>query len=310
MTRILAAAFLLISAAAAQAHGVAFVINSGSASVSILDMSTGAELRRIPALREPHHWALSPDGKSLIIGDSAGNQLLFLDPATGDVQRRVPCADPYQLGFSPNGKFLVVNGLARNQVDVYDVATYTLIKRFPLSSMPSHMAYAPDSSMVYVSLQGTDKLAAIDLIRMAVVWVQPTGKTPAGVLWLNGRVLVANMGEDGLSVVDPVDGHVERRVHTGRGAHQLFLSPDGHTLYVNNRVEGTTAALDPATLEIRRTYAISGGPDDISFAPNGDLWITQRFAEKVAVLDPRTGVLTHYQVGRSPHGIFLNASGE
>jgi len=261
-------------------------------------------------LREPHHWALSPDGKSLLIGDSAGNQLLFLDPATGEVQRRLPCADPYQLGFSPNGKFLVVNGLARNQVDVYDAASYTLIKRFPLSSMPSHLAYAPDSSLVYVSLQGTDKLAAIDLTRMAVAWVQPVGKTPAGVLWLNGRVLVADMGEDGLSVVDPVDGRVERRVRTGTGAHQLFLSPDGRTLWVNNRVEGTTAALDPTTLEVRRTYAISGGPDDISFAPNGDLWITQRFAEKVAVLDPRTGTVTHYQVGRSPHGIFLNASGE
>jgi YVTN family beta-propeller protein len=310
MTRILAAAFLLASAATAQAHGVAFVMNSGGASVSILDMGTGAELRRIPALREPHHWALTPDGKSLIIGDSAGNQLLFLDPATGEAQRRVPCADPYQLGFSPNGKFLVVNGIARNQTDVYDATTYTLVKRFPLSSMPSHLAYAPDSSMVYVSLQGTDKLAAIDLTRMQVAWVQPVGKTPAGVMWLNGRVLVANMGADDVSVVDPVDGHVERRVRTGRGAHQLFLSPDGHTLYVNNRVDGTTVALDPATLDIRRSYTISGGPDDISFAPNGDLWITQRWAEKVAVLDPRTGAMAHYAVGRSPHGIFLNASGE
>ena len=309
MTRLLAAAFLLASAAA-QAHGLAFVMNSGSASISLLDMSTGKELRRIPALREPHHWALSSDGKSLLVGDSAGNQLLALDPANGEVQRRIPCADPYQLGFSPNGKYLTVNGLARNQVDVYDAATYTLIKRFPLSSMPSHLAYAPASSMVFVSLQGTDKLAAIDLTRMQVAWVQPVGKTPAGVLWLNGRVLVANMGADDVSVVDPVDGHVERRVHTGRGAHQLFLSPDGHTLYVNNRVEGTTVALDPATLTVERTYSISGGPDDISFAPDGDLWITQRFAEKVAVLDPRTGALTHYAVGRSPHGIFLNASGE
>ena len=36
---------------------------------------------------------LSPDRKSLLVGDTAGNQLLFLDPATGAVQRRVPVAD-------------------------------------------------------------------------------------------------------------------------------------------------------------------------------------------------------------------------
>ena len=32
-----------------------------------------------------------------------------------------------------------------------------------------------------------------------------------------------------------------------------------------------------------------GGPDCIDFAPDGRLWITQRFIEKVAVLDPATG---------------------
>ena len=38
-----------------------------------------------------------------------------------------------------------------------------------------------------------------------------------------------------------------------------------------------------------RTYHIPGGPDDLAFAPDGKLWITRRFAEKVAVLDPVTG---------------------
>jgi streptogramin lyase len=36
------------------------------------------------------------------------------------------------------------------------------------------------------------------------------------------------------------------------------------------------------------------------------LWITRRFAEKVAVLDPKTGDYQTIEVGRSPHGIFLS----
>jgi len=36
------------------------------------------------------------------------------------------------------------------------------------------------------------------------------------------------------------------------------------------------------------------------------LWITRRWAEKVAVLDPATGEYQTVQVGRSPHGLFLN----
>jgi DNA-binding beta-propeller fold protein YncE len=302
---------LLLAAPAvhpAAASGLALVINSGSASISVVDMSSEKEVRRIPILREAHHWTLSPDGKSLLIGDTGGNELLLLDPATGAVQRRVPCADPYQLGFSPDGKVLVVNGLARNQVDFYD-ANLQLVKRFPLSSMPSHLAYSPDSRRVFITLQGTDRLAAIDLDTMQVVWNQPVGRTPAGVLWHDGKLLVANMGEDSIAVVDPADGRVVSHIHTGKGAHQIFLAPDGKLIWVNARVAGTTVALDAATLAPVRSYSIPGGPDDIAFAPDGKLWITRRWAEKVAILDPATGDYDTIEVGRSPHGIYLNPHG-
>ena len=257
-------------------------------------------------LREPHHVALSPDGKSLLVGDTVGNEMLFLDLATGAIQKRMPMADPYQLGFSPNGRFLVVNGLARNQVDVYDAGSMQLLKRFPLASMPSHLAYAPDSSRVFVSLQGTDALVAIDLGRLAILWNQKVGKTPAGVLWLDGKVLVADMGTDYVAVVDPSDGRVINRIRTGKGAHNLYLSPDRRIIWVNNRVGGTTTSVDASTLTPIRSYNIPGGPDDIDFAPDGRLWITRRWAEKVAVLDPATGDFQTIDVGRSPHGLFLN----
>jgi DNA-binding beta-propeller fold protein YncE len=311
MRTLLAAFVILLSLGGpGWATGLAFVLNSGGASISVVDMSTEKELRRIPVLREPHHLALSPNGRELLVGDTVGNEILFLDPGTGNVLRRLPIADPYQLGFSPNGKWLTVNGLARNQVDVYDAASMKLVKRFPLASMPSHLAYSPDSSVVYVSLQGTDRLAAIDLTRMVILWNAVVGKTPAGVLWHDDKVLVADMGSDDIAVVDPVDGKVERRIRVGKGAHQMFLSPDGKIIWVNARVAGTTTALDARTLAILRVYKIPGGPDCIDFAPDGKLWITRRWAEKVAVLDPATGAYQTINVGRSPHGIFLNAHAE
>jgi DNA-binding beta-propeller fold protein YncE len=298
---------ILAFAGSAWAGGIAFIINSGGASISVIDMATQKEVRRIPTLREPHHLALSPDGHSLLIGDTAGNQMMFLDPGTGEVQKRMPVTDPYQLAFSPDGKFLTVNGLARNQVDVYDGATMKLLKRFPVVATPSHLDYAPDSSTVFVSLQDSDKLAAFDLHTMTEKWSVPVGKTPAGVLWLNGKVLVADMGTDYIAVVDPATGKVLEHVQTGKGAHNLFLSPDRKILWVNNRAGGTTVSLDSATLKLIRSYAIPGGPDDMDFTPNGKIWITRRWAEKVAVLDPATGSYETIDVGRSPHGLFLNS---
>src|SRR6201996_5153464 len=300
--------FLLLLAAplSARASGIAFIVNSEGASISVVDMTTLKEVRRIPTLREPHHVALSPDGRSLLVGDTAGNQMMFLDPNTGAVQQRLPITDPYQLAFSPDGKFLTVNGLARNQVDVYDAATMKLLKRFPVVATPSHPDYPPDSSTVFVSLQDSDKLAAFDLHTMTEKWTVPVGRTPAGVLWLNGRVLVADMGTDYLAAVDPETGKVLEHIETGRGAHQLFLSPDRKILWVNNRAGGTTVSLESTTLKPIRSYKIPGGPDDLAFAPNGKIWITRRWAEKVAILDPATGSYETIAVGRSPHGLFLN----
>jgi len=285
--------------------GIAIVLNSGDATLSLLDTARGTEIRRVPVLREPHHITISPNRRELLIGDSGGNEMLFLDPLTAEIKRRMPVADPYHLAFSPNGKWLVVTGLARNQVDVYDAASMQLAKRFPIASMPSHVAYAPDSKVAYVTLQGTNKVGAFDLERLSLLWTAESGSTPAGVVWHNGKLLCANMGTDFVAVMDPADGRVERRIRTGRGAHQIFPSPDGRILWVNNRVDGTTVSLDAATLMPMRTYKLGGGPDCIDFGADGRLWVTLRFNKSVAVLDPATGSFETLAVGRSPHGIWL-----
>lgn len=303
----LLAALLAPPSLPARAAGAVLVMNSRDASLSVIDLASHREVRRIPVLREPHHWALTPDGHDLLVGDSAGNEIDVFDPVTFEQRRSIPISDPYQFGFSPDGKFLVVNSLNRAQVSIYEPGSYHLLKRFSLSYMPSHMAFAPDSAAVYVSLQGSGRLAAIDLRRMEVLWTAPVGPTPAGMLWLNGRVLVANMGSADIAVVDPADGRVERLIHTGKGAHQLFLSPDGKRVYVNNRLaNNSVVALDAATLAVVRRYQVPGGPDDTAFAPDGKLWLTLRLANQVAVLDPDNGQSEFIDVGRSPHGIFLN----
>lgn len=288
--------------------GMAIVVNSGDATLSLLDVAQGTEIRRVPVLREPHHVALVPGGRELLVGDAGGNELLFLDPATAEIRRRMPMADPYQLGFSPNGRWLVVTGLARNQVDVYEAASMTLAKRFPIGKMPSHLAYSPDSSVTYVTLQGTNRVAAFDLVRMAPLWSVEVGAAPAGIIWHQGKLLVANMGSDHFAVMDPTDGRVEARVRTGRGCHQIFPSPDGRVLWVNNRVDGTTVMVDPVTLVPGRSFKLGGGPDCIDFGRDGRLWVTLRFVQKVAVLDPVSGAVSTFGVGRSPHGIFLTGA--
>jgi YVTN family beta-propeller protein len=282
------------------------VMNSGEASVSIIDMTTRQVIKTVPTLREPSHWALSPDRTKLYIADASGNSLFILNPLTGDPLGSKRIADPYQLAYTPDEKYLVVNALRLNHVDVYDAQTLSLIKRFAPGSMPSHLDFSPDSRWSFNSCQGGNTLFSFDLATLTARWTAKIGPTPAGVLWHNNKILVCIMGADHIAEIDPITGMVLRRIKTGTGPHNLFLAADKSVLYVSNRVGGSLAALDPITLTLQRTYPLPGGPDDLGIAPDGKLWIALRFREQVAVMDPATGNYDTIDVGRSPHGIFLN----
>jgi len=298
----------LLGLAPANAAGtppLAMVMNSGEASVSIIDMTTRQVVDTVPTLREPSHWALSPDRSKLYIADASGNALFILDPLTGAPLGHRRIADPYQLGYTPDQKYLVVNALRINHVDIYDAQSFALVKRFSPGSMPSHLDFSPDSRWSFNSMQDSDTLVSFDLTSMTTRWKTRVGPTPAGVLWHNGKVLVCLMGANGFVQVDPQTGQILRHVETGVGAHNIFLTDDRQTLYVSNRLGGSLTALDPATLTVRRTYTLPGGPDDIGIAPDGRLWVAMRFAETVAILDPESGHYDSIPVGRSPHGIFL-----
>lgn len=300
----LLAAALLLAPVAARADLV-FVLNSTDPSIQLLDGKTQQEVRRIPALREVHHLVLTPDGTQVLVGDSGGNEMVFLDPTTGEVKRRERISNPYHLAFTPDGKRLVVTSLRRDQVDVYgwDGEALSLQGRVRAGDMPSHVAFSPDNKTAYVTLQGDRQIAAIDLDTREVLWKLEVGRDPAGILWHDGKLLVGIMGSDNLAVVDPQARTVERRIVLGRGTHQVFASPNGDTVYVTSRVDSRITALEPKDLSVRRVYEVPGGPDDITFGPDGKLWATLRFIRKVGILDPASGELTQIPVGRSPHGI-------
>jgi YVTN family beta-propeller protein len=292
--------------AAAEHLKIAFVINSNSASIDEINVETHALIREVPVYREPHHMALTPDGRSLVVGDTAGNALFFLDPRTGLPQRRIAMSDPYQIVFSPNGQLLTVAGLARNQIDIYDGHTMQLLHRIRADTMPSHINYSPDSRTVFVSLQVSGQVIAIDTATGQVKWQMPVGNTPAGVLYHNGRILVGIMGEAHVAEVDPATGHVVGTIPTDPGAHVMFVPPGGKIIYVTDRESGNITILDAQTLAVMRTFHMPGGPDDMDFAPDGTIWATLRWAHSVALIDPNSFTYTTIRVGRSPHGIWLN----
>jgi YVTN family beta-propeller protein len=298
--------------AAAASAGVVVVLNSGDATISLIDQNTRRELRRFEVGKEPHHLMATPDGKTLIVANAAGNDLMFLDPKTGEIQRRVrDIPDPYQIGFSPDRKWFVVAGNRLNRIDVYAVQgdELKLTRSVSAPKTPSHIAFSADSQIAFVTIQDSNELVAVRLSDQSVLWNLKVGAMPAGV-WMtpdDKHLLVGMTGADHVEVIDWRSRKLVKRIATGKGAHNFRPLGDRRHLFVSNRVDNTISVIDQITLERLYDIPVPGGPDCMEVTADGKfLWVTQRWIKQVSVVDlAQRKVVDKIAVGRSPHGIFF-----
>lgn len=299
----------LIWAPAAHAESI-LVLNSEETSYSIIDRATRTEIGRQPLGREPHHVAVTPDGKEVLLASTVTNDLVALDVKTGEPRRVVhDIVDPYQLGFSPDGKWFVTLANRLDHVDIYRADGFKLVSRVFLSSVPSHLTFDKESKTVFFTLQESNRAVAYDLESQAIKWNVEVGRAPAGIVILpdDKRLMVALTGEDGVQILDPKDGATIGRLQTGKAAHNFLPKGDGRHWFLSNRVESTVTLIDTQDMKVVGTIKVPGGPDCMAITEDGkEMWISQRFLRRVAVIDlAQMKVVASVRVGKSPHGIFI-----
>ncbi|MFL6673365.1 MAG: cytochrome D1 domain-containing protein [Massilia sp.] len=302
----------LMAAMPAVHANVVVVLNSRDATIQLLDQATFADHGTVSVGKEPHHLMATPDNKSLIVASSVGNELIFLDPITGQIQRKLKdVLDPYQIAFSPDQKWFVSASLRLDRVDLYkyDGANLALFKRIPLPRLPSHIAFNAASTLAFVTQQGSDQVSAIDLATATVKWTIPVGKLPAGITMTadDKYLMVGIMGSDYVEVIDWRTHQTVKRIKAGEGAHNFRAFGDKRHLFVSNRVQNSINIIDTKTLENVGMIPVPGGPDCMELSSDGKtLWATLRWIKKVAVIDVASRkVVRMIPVGRSPHGVFF-----
>jgi YVTN family beta-propeller protein len=290
-----------------------FVLNSLDASVSVINPVDWTEKLRIPTGKEPHHIYMTPDEKSVIVANSAGDSLTFVNPRTAEVQRVVyGIIDPYHLQFSRDMKWFVTAANRLNHVDVYhwDGKDLKLAKRIATGKTPSHIWIDRTSTVAYVTMQDSDELIAVDLPTQTIRWRIATGPMPADVYGAHNdqTLLVGLTGSDGVQVFDVAGPQPKLvgQIPTGKGAHAFRAAGDGKSVFVSNRVANSISRIDLSTLKVTATYAVPGGPDCMDVSADGKtLYVTSRWAKKLSVVDLASQkVVRQINVGRSPHGVW------
>ncbi len=279
-----------------------------------------------------------------------------IDPKTGKPGKAVLVDDPYNMYWSPDGHYAIVVAEAHKRLDFREVSTMELKFSIatPECGGINHADFSIDGKFALFTCEFNGAVTKIDLVNRTVlgtlklsqyyarpdalalvakaagkpgkipdpgqpgneicttpgmpqdVRVSPDGKT----------FFVADMMADGVHVVDGESFRQIGFIATGVGAHGLYPSRDGKSLYVANRGsnkvrgarlgKGSVSVIDFSTRTVTKTWTIPGGgsPDMGNVSADGKyLWLSGRYDDVVYRFDTGSGAVDQVKVGREPHGL-------
>ncbi|WP_217547721.1 YncE family protein [Streptomyces sp. GbtcB6] len=290
-----------------------YVPNTNSDTVSVIDPKTYKVIGTIRVGRQPQHVVPSWDLKTLWVNNDLGNSLTPIDPRTGRAGKPVAVHDPYNLYFTPNGRYAIVMASNDRQLVFRDAHTMKTVKAVPVGCYGvNHADFSLDGRYFIVSCEFSGELLKVDTEKMKVlrheklpfhgampqdVKVSPDGK----------RFYIADMMADGLWILNGDTFAKPAFLHTGKGAHGLYVSRDSRVMYISNRGEGTISVFDFARNRLTAKWRLPGGgsPDMGGVSADGKvLWLSGRYNSEVYAIDTGTGTeLARIRVGSGPHGL-------
>jgi YVTN family beta-propeller protein len=294
-----------------------YVPNSLDNTVTIIDPRTYKVLRTFRVGHEPQHVVPSWDLKTLWVNNDLGNSVTPIDARTGRVGRPLKVHDPYNLYFTPDGKHAIVMASNDHLILFVDPHTMAVQKRVPARCAGvNHADFSADGRFFLVSCEFSGDVIKVDTAAESFAASLKLPRRPGGMapkpqdvkLSPDGSVFyVADMMNNGVWLLDGVRMRVIGFVHTGLGAHGLYVTRDSRDLIISNRDAGSVSLLDFASRRVVATWHIPGGgsPDMGGLSPNGAvLWLSGRYGSEVYAISMRDGhLIARIHVGRGPHGL-------
>jgi DNA-binding beta-propeller fold protein YncE len=271
--------------------GTLVVANKTGDSVSFIDLDSGREAARVSVGRAPHELAVSPDGRTILVGEYGpendhGRTVAILDLASATVLGRIdvgPDSRPHSIAFLPGGDRAIVTLQNSDKLAIVDLASRTVSRTISTGGRESHMVrLSPDGRRAFVTSrleEGT--LSILDLEGDASTRVIETGAGAEGLaVTPDGReVWVLDREAGTISIVDTTRGVVVDRIPSRMQSNRIAISAAGEAILTNGTSGESLVqyvnVIDVASRKHRRELPLKGGqPGTGAFG----IWIQDRTA--------------------------------
>lgn len=157
----------------------AFVANSGTGDVSMVDLESRQEVKRIGVGGVPMGLALGPDGKRLFVATRTSNGVAVIDADQRKVVRIIEISgQPVRVHLTPDGRWLLVTLIDSGELAVVDAQELTLHRRLAMGQRVEGLTVDPAGHFGYASVQAENKVVKFSLGDWKPVLEIKTGQRP------------------------------------------------------------------------------------------------------------------------------------
>lgn len=247
-TGLVAAAAFFSLTTFADAKVYAYVFDDETGKVSVIDTNT----QTVTATRDVQlriRWFSSRffDGERVwaVDGDMKKAEVVVFDPRTFDTLERIPFGKGPSFGveLTPDYQFAIAAAAGSDEVVVIDARTYEIVRRIPVGNFPCDVTLSADGLIAFEPDRDQDTMSAVD--------------------WKSGKVVKTV------------------RFESGAKPHMLTLSPDGKSLWVQEREASQISVLDTRSFERLSRLPVGKMPATNEFSPTGPYTVTTHIGDNV-----------------------------
>lgn len=250
---------------------LAYTANMNGNSVSVIDMGTLEEVRRIDltAYGKPHGLAITEDGKKLYV-TTEGSQVavLEIDVATDRILRVFETGQQgtHMVALSKDESTAYAPNLGSGNTTVIDLEAGEVIKTLATGEGTEGIDVHPNGEEVWITAR-SGSVAVVNTDNNEIEATLPADGLPIRVKFTpDGKhALVSCLQGRKVIVFDVAGRQAIKEIETGPGPVGVLVRPDGEVAYIAITEGDNLSVLDLNSLEITGTIPAGDTPDGMAF---------------------------------------------
>ncbi len=249
----------------------AYTANMNGNSLSVIDMATLEEVRRIDLAEfgKPHGLAVSGNGEKLYVTTEGSRvAVLEIEVSTDSILRVFETGQQgtHMVALSKDERTAYAPNLGSGNTTVIDLEAGEVVKTLATGDGTEGIDVHPNGGEVWITAR-SGSVAVVNTETNEIEATLPADGLPIRVKFTpDGKhALVSCLQGRKVIVFDVADRKAIKEIETGAGPVGVLVRPDGEVAFIANTEDDIISVLDLNTLEITGSIPAGNTPDGMAF---------------------------------------------